>query len=374
MGVDPGGIAVVLVPGVLAPADLVRQDRDWVLDRLTVPGAELLAQLEGAGRTDFHAAAAGHTVFGCDLRRICALGKVGRVEEQRGAQGVADLDVAVADVEDVIVAVDVGDLVNVAVFLGLFQDIEGFFLRDVVSAAGFDCVVGHVADLNAPVLAVVGAALAQHRPGRAAGADTGGEMALVFLQPIGDFFQFDRLPAHLDFLLHRDHMHADAVAAGRHHRGDVLQRQEGHAFKHSGDRRILFDPVLRGIEQLRRTRHKVAGSVALFLRRAGNRAVVVVVVAVVIFHKAVDAEQIEGLGKRLLAHLLVFGKQLVIGVPLALLHRKGNVNLRLGQDLPQAPILLVGGLQAEELVGNIVGDASAELCVFLFLLRFAFVF
>ena len=199
-------------------------------------------------------------------------------------------------------------------------------------------------------------------------------MALIFLQPVGDLFQLYRLAAHLDFLFHRDDVHADAVAAGTNHRGDVFQGQEGHTLEHPGNGGILCDPILGGVEQLRAAGHEVGGAVAELLRRAGDRAVVVVVVAVVVFHEAVDAEVVQRLFKGFLAHLLIHGKQLVVGVPLALLHGQGDVHLVLAEDLAQTPVFLVGGLQTEELMRDVVGDPCAELRVLFLFFRFSVVF
>ena len=84
-------------------------------------------------------------------------------------------------------------------------------------SAGFDRVVRHIADLNTPVILVIRAALAEHRAGRAAGADAGGQMPVVLLEPVGDLFDADRLAVGGDLLFDRDDVHADAVAARTYH-------------------------------------------------------------------------------------------------------------------------------------------------------------
>ena len=140
---------------------MVRQDLLRILDLVAVLVAELLAQAQGARRADLHAAVAGDAVVLVHLGGVGALGKVPGVVQEGGPQGVADLDVAVADVEDVVFAVDVGGLVDVAVLLRLLQDLQGFFFSDVVGAAGLHCVVRHVTDLDAPVVDIVCAAFTQ---------------------------------------------------------------------------------------------------------------------------------------------------------------------------------------------------------------------
>ena len=88
-------------------------------------------------------------------------------------------------------SVDVGHLMDVAVFLGFLQDIKSLFLCDIVCSSGLDCVVSHIADLDTPVLLVVGASLADLHSGITAGTDTGGEMSVVFLQPVRDLLEAD---------------------------------------------------------------------------------------------------------------------------------------------------------------------------------------
>ncbi len=85
---------------------------------------------------------------------------LGVLNSWRGAQGVAHVDVAVADGEDLALAVDVGDLVHKAVVLGL-RKIRNLVVGHVVAAVGLDHIVGHIAHGDAPVLRVVAAALAQ---------------------------------------------------------------------------------------------------------------------------------------------------------------------------------------------------------------------
>ena len=61
------GVAVLLVPSVLAPVDGVGKDGARVLGLLTVGAAELLAQLDGTGRAGLDAQATGNAVLGRDL-------------------------------------------------------------------------------------------------------------------------------------------------------------------------------------------------------------------------------------------------------------------------------------------------------------------
>ena len=111
-------VLIVRAPHVLAPVVVVRQRLLRIRHRAGL-GAQLLAQLHRTGGTVFHAPAAGHALVRLHPGHIGAAGHIGSVEQLAGAQGVADVDVAVADAENLLFAVDVGDLMDEAVVLGL---------------------------------------------------------------------------------------------------------------------------------------------------------------------------------------------------------------------------------------------------------------
>ena len=121
MRLDAVVVAVVGRPLGVVPLGGIGQLLARILGHLSAGlfAAELLAQLGGAGRTHLNAATAGHALVLLDLGDIGRARQVGRVEQLRGAQGIAHVDVAVADGEDLVLAVNVGDLVHKAVVLGL---------------------------------------------------------------------------------------------------------------------------------------------------------------------------------------------------------------------------------------------------------------
>ena len=217
---------------------------------------ELLAQFGGAGRTHLNAATAGHALVLLDLGDIGRARQVGRVEQLRGAQGVAHVDVAVADGEDLVLAVDIGDLVHKAVVLGLAQNVVDLLARHIVAAVGLDHVVGHIAHGDAPVGGVVGAALAHHATARAAAAGAGGIFTLVFVEPMLDMLNRHRGARGINGLLDRNDMHADAGASGRHHRRGLGQRPLGRLLKELGIDRMLLELTHTHIEELGGTRYQ----------------------------------------------------------------------------------------------------------------------
>ena len=258
MRLDAVVVAVVGRPLGVIPLGGIGQLLARILGHLSAGlfAAELLAQLGGTGRAHLNAATAGHALVLLDLGDIGRARQVGRVEQLRGAQGVAHVDVAVANGEDLVLAVDVGDLVHKAVVLGLAQDVVDLLARHIVAAVGLDHVVGHIAHGDAPVGGVVGAALAHHATARAAAAGAGGILTLVFVEPMLDMLNRHRRARGIDGLLDRNDVHADTGASGRHHRRGLGQRALGCLFKELGVDRMLIELAHAHVEELGRTRHQ----------------------------------------------------------------------------------------------------------------------
>ena len=227
---------------VLAPLGVVGQLVARVLDGAGA-GAELLAQANGAGGAGLHALAAGDALLGVALGHVGAAGEVRRVEELAGAQGVADADGAVADAEDLVLAVYIGDLVDIAAVLGLLEYLHGLFIGDVVALAGLTAVVGEVADADAPLGLDVAGALVADALLLAAAAHGHADVALVLLQPVGEALDVQRLAVGGDGLFNGDDVHADAGAAGGRHLGHAREGQEGHALKEVRDDGLLVAHV-----------------------------------------------------------------------------------------------------------------------------------
>ena len=323
VAVDPVLVSVVLGPLVRAPLGRIRQFLLGIGLR-TVLGAQLLAQLHRAGGAVFHAAAAGDAVLRVHLGHVGAPGHVGRIEQLRRAERVADLDVAVADGEDLPFAVDVRHLVHEAVVLRLLEDGDRLVVGDEVAAAGLGQVFGHVAHADAPVAVVVGAALVQLLPAVSAGADAHGEVPLIPLEPVGDVLDVDGLVLHRDGLLHRDDVHADAGAAHGHHRRDLLQREEGHPLEEHRQLRMLVHELDVHVGVLGRSRDEHRHPVDAVLpveTGAGHGAFLRVLVAVVILQHAEVGELVqqfvEGLVVRGVMLLRIHLMQFRIGVVLA---------------------------------------------------------
>ena len=309
--------------------------------------AELLAQLGGTGRAYLNAATAGHALVLLDLGDVGRARQVGRVEQLRGAQGVAHVDVAVADGEDLVLAVDVGDLVHKAVVLGLAQDVVDLVACHVMTAVGLNHVIGHIAHGNAPVGRVIGAALAHHTTARAAAAGAGGILALVFVEPMLDMLNGHRGARGVDGFLDRNDVHADAGASGRHHRRGLGQRALGRLLKELGVDRVLLELAHAHVEELGRARHQhgqhpLLGTLGVFpvvLEQARVAHVVEHLLDIGLGH----AGELDHLGQR---------------VGTAHLHLAKHFGLLIGCGLGKRPVLVAQQLIA---VKQTVGAVLAQL-------------
>ena len=125
-----------------------------------------------------------------------------------------------------------------------------------MTAVRLDHVVGHIAHGDAPVIGVVGAALAHHATARAAAAGASGIFAIVFVEPVLDMLDRHRGARGVDGLLDRDDMHANTGATGRHHRRGLRQWPLGRLLKELGVDRMLLELAHTHVEELGGTRHQ----------------------------------------------------------------------------------------------------------------------
>ena len=238
-------------------------------------------------------------------------------------------------------AVDVGDLVHIAVLLGGEKDVDDLVVGDVVALAGLDGVVGEVADADAPVLGVAAAAVAAGSLGEGARAGAR-RVAVVLLEPVGEVLDVRGLVLVLDGLLDGDDVHPDAGTAGRDQLGHGLEREEGHALEEGADLGMLVELRLVHDSELSRAGHEHREYVLLGL---GG-------VLPGVLDDALDGHRVEdrleflgGPARRL--------DELVHGHRLAPAHAPRDLGLLLGHDAGETPVV---GVLARDLVTHAVGD------------------
>ena len=180
-------ILVVPVPLFLRPEVAVRQLLLRIFD-LAMLGAELLSESDSACRADLNALAACYALVSIDLGCICGCRQVRCIEELGCTESVADADSTVADREDLVLAVDICDLMYIALLLSSFEYLESFFISNVISHAGLFAVISEITETHAPVLLDVSGALASLFLLLTAGADTETDLAFIFLEPVGNMF------------------------------------------------------------------------------------------------------------------------------------------------------------------------------------------
>ena len=122
IAVDAVGVVIAFAPLLAAPFVVEGILHARIDDFAAVFLAKLLPEADGAGGAIFHAAAAGDAVLRIDFGDVGGTGEVRGVEELGGAEGVADLRVAVADGDDLVFAVVIGNLMHVPVLFGFAAD------------------------------------------------------------------------------------------------------------------------------------------------------------------------------------------------------------------------------------------------------------
>ncbi len=183
VAVDSVAVAIVLVPLLRSPFHCIGEFLLGISLR-SVLRAELLSELDRSCRAILNTASAGNAVIRVHFGHIGAAGHIRSIEELGGTKRIADLYIAVADCENLPVSVNIGNLVDESMILGLFEDCHTLVVGDIVAAICFNEVFGHIADTDAPVVIIVGAAFIQLFPSDTAGADTYCEVAFISLEPI----------------------------------------------------------------------------------------------------------------------------------------------------------------------------------------------
>ena len=244
---------------------------------------------------------------------------------------------------------------------------------------GLAAVVGKIADADAPFALNVAGAFAADALLLAAGADGHADVTLIFLEPVAEVLDGQRLALGGDGLLNRDDMHADACASGRHHFGDAGQRQISHALEEVS--RLGVHVGLLGVyhHNLGAAGDEHVQHPALFMV-----GVLTVEVFPVELDKAALADSLHSFLKICSVELRVLLRQLLDGQRHTLLHRKADVKNVVGHLLVvlisgvlqrgvDAQIFrgLRGDLVLAEQHGRPVGYLFAELCDF-FVLRHSF--
>ena len=193
--VDLRIVTIVVIPLFRGPFPAVRELGFRVLNLRPVLSAEFLAELCRTDRADLDALAAGHTLHAVHMRTVGGGGHVRGIEELGCPDCVADAGRAVADRDDFVLAVDIGDLVYIAVALCPFKDFQYFFLCDIMSDTPVIHVFGHIADADAVIAPDLAGTLAAHGLLLPAGTFTDAEL-VVHVKPSGNVLNRNRFRLH----------------------------------------------------------------------------------------------------------------------------------------------------------------------------------
>ncbi len=311
IAVDPVIVTVILVVFILSPYQLIRKLMFRIFHLCAILPAQLLAQLHRSCRTVFHTLAAGDTFIFFHLRRKCAPAHIRRVKQLRGTECITDIYVTVTDTKDLILSVYIGDLMDKSVILCLAEDLHSLLVCNIMAFACLPAVIGKITDAYTPVHLIIRASILKDPTAHTAGTLSHADMPFILLQPVRNMLQVERPRLHLNRLFHRNYMHTDPGASRRHHMGNPIQRDKGHALKKACQRRMFLQAYisLRGffhIKQFRRTRHEHRQAVSA-VRRSRNRTVMVIVIAIVILQKPNVAHLIQ----KLLELLFIFLRHII---------------------------------------------------------------
>ena len=356
-------VAVFLVPRVFSPNEFIGKGSVLVFHFGTVFMAKFLSEFDRTRRTGFHAFSARHAFFLRYLRGIRASRKVGRVEQQRRSERVANFHVTVTDVENLIFSVDIRYLMNVSVLFRKLQYFQSPFFGYVMRSAGFHGIVRHIAELYAPIVYIVGTAIAEHGARSAARTDSRGDMSVVFVEPVRDMFEVNRLIFRTDCLFYGDNVHSYAVAARGHHLSDSRKRNKRHSFKERCNRGVLLYTVDGGIEKFRRAGYEKRNAVSLYTRFVFEFAVMVVIVAVIVFENADIGHFFEKIAERDGFVVLVHFEKLLESIEFTQLHFVRNVAHLGSENFFKSPIFGRFGTESREFMRHDVRDFFAEFNV-----------
>ena len=166
-------------------------------------------------------------------------GHIRRIVQLRCSQSVADARRAVADGDDLVFAVDIGDLVNQSFTFAAGKVGKRFFIGDIASHAAVHAVFRHIADAHAVIAGDLAGTLTAHRLLDAACALSDG-ILVIFIQPVRDMFNADRGILMFNCLFDRNDVHTDASSSRRNHRGNAFQRHLGHQVEERCQLRVLL--------------------------------------------------------------------------------------------------------------------------------------
>ncbi len=143
-----------------------------------------------------------------------------------------------------------------AVVFGSAQRLIHLVTRYVMTAVGLHHVVGHVTHCDTPVMRIVAATLAKGLAACTATAHRSSVLAIVLIQPVLNVLNGHRRALGINGLLHRNHVHANACASGRHHRHSLGKRALRSLLKELGKLGMLTQLIHAHVEELGRARYQ----------------------------------------------------------------------------------------------------------------------
>ena len=179
--------------------------------------------MRGSSWANFNASTASNTFFFINVSHKSRARQIRCVKQLRSSECIADIYVAVTNGKNLIFTVNVSNLMNKTVFLGLCTDIDNLVVGDVMAFSCFYAVISHISNGKTPIFWVVGAAVATDTLSKATRTRSC-SIPIVFLQPMRDMLNGNGVIDLLNRALNRNDVHSNARTTLRNQLGDIFER------------------------------------------------------------------------------------------------------------------------------------------------------
>ena len=170
--------------------------------------------MRGSSGANLYASTASNTFFFINVSHKSRTRQIRRIKQLRSSECIANIYVAVTNGKNLIFTVNVGNLMNKTVFLGLCTDIDNLIVGNVVAFSCFYAVISHISNGKTPIFWIVSTAVATNSLSKA--TRTGScSISIVFLEPMRNMLNSNCVIYLLNGAFNRNDMHTNARATFR---------------------------------------------------------------------------------------------------------------------------------------------------------------
>ncbi len=144
IAVDLGILTIMRIPVVSRPLCLIRQQCLWIHKRTAILVAQLLAKLGSAYRTYLYALAAGNTLVMIHMGTVRTPAHIRRIVQLACTDRIAHTRCTIAQTDNLVLAINIGCLMHKAMTFTAFNDLQRFFLGNVMASARIHAPFGQI--------------------------------------------------------------------------------------------------------------------------------------------------------------------------------------------------------------------------------------